>query len=201
MTVSIQRTTVRTARGLDTNGAPCTGTSRDKPCSVSRYNRINEGYKMRGYFEIGIYHTKTASNVGTLWRSAYQLGAAGIFTIGSRYPRQVTDTVKAERHIPMREYLEFGELIKNRPKGARIVAIEIGGKPLSETCHPEQAIYVLGAEDHGIPDRILKQCDMIVSIESLRTESYNVAVAGSLVMYHRFISRAKAPHRMKGYRP
>lgn len=31
----------------------------------------------RGYFEIGVYHPKTPMNVGTLWRSAYQLGAAG----------------------------------------------------------------------------------------------------------------------------
>jgi len=28
------------------------------------------------YFGIGIYQGKTESNVGTLWRSAYQLGAA-----------------------------------------------------------------------------------------------------------------------------
>ncbi len=36
------------------------------------------------YFEIGIFHPKTKENIGTLWRSAYQLGAAGIFTIGKR---------------------------------------------------------------------------------------------------------------------
>lgn len=31
---------------------------------------------MRGFFEIGIYRGKTPSNVGTLWRSASQMGAA-----------------------------------------------------------------------------------------------------------------------------
>lgn len=35
------------------------------------------------YFAIGIYHPKTEMNMGTLWRSAYQLGASYIFTIGS----------------------------------------------------------------------------------------------------------------------
>jgi tRNA(Leu) C34 or U34 (ribose-2'-O)-methylase TrmL len=44
------------------------------------------------YFEIGIYHPKTRNNVGTLWRSAYQLGASGLFTIGRRYERQSSDT-------------------------------------------------------------------------------------------------------------
>lgn len=48
---------------------------------------------MRGYFEIGIYNNKTPSNLGTLWRSAYQLGAAGIFVIGQRYPKQASDYI------------------------------------------------------------------------------------------------------------
>ena len=148
---------------------------------------------MRGYFEIGIYHTKTVANVGTLWRSAYQLGAAGIFTIGKRYPYQTSDTARAYRHVPMREFLTFEDFLSARPKAARLVGIEMGGKPLAEAFHPAQAIYILGAEDRGLPDNIIKQCDMLISIESLRTESYNVSVAGSLVMYSRYLSR-NAPH-------
>ena len=144
---------------------------------------------MRGYFEIGIYNIKTAINIGTLWRSAYQLGASGIFTIGKRYSEQASDTVKAYRHIPMREFLTFDEFCEARPKGARLIGIEMGGKPLSSYSHPEQAIYLLGAEDSGLPTDIMKQCDNVIAIETIKTESYNVAVAGSLVMYHRFISR------------
>ena len=34
------------------------------------------------YFEIGVYHPKKEVNIGTLWRTAYQLGASVIFTIG-----------------------------------------------------------------------------------------------------------------------
>jgi len=140
---------------------------------------------VRGYFEIGIYHTKTFSNVGTLWRSAYQLGASGLFTIGKRYPKQPSDTVKAFRHVPMREFLTFDDFIKARPKGAILIGIEMGGDPLSTFDHPQQAIYLLGAEDSGLPPYILKKCNLIVSVEAIRTESYNVAVTGSLVMYHR----------------
>ena len=66
---------------------------------------------MRGYFEIGIYHTKTSANVGTLWRSAYQLGAMGIFTIGKRYPKQASDTVKCFKHVPMREFVCFEDFL------------------------------------------------------------------------------------------
>ena len=147
---------------------------------------------MRGYFEIGIYHAKTVSNVGMLWRSAYQLGASGIFTIGKRYPNQASDTVKAFRHIPLREYLTFENFLAGRPKGSQLIAVEMGGQSLSEIKHPQQAIYLLGAEDHGLPPSILKKCNNTISIESERTESYNVAVAGSLIMYHRLISMKEA---------
>jgi len=144
---------------------------------------------MRGYFEIGIYHIKTASNIGTLWRSAFQLGAVGIFTIGKRYPKQASDTVKAYRHIPLREYTTFDEFYFSRPKSALLIGVEMGGIPLKNYHHPDQAIYLLGAEDHGLPDSILEECNSIISIESVRTESFNVAVAGSIIMYHRLMQR------------
>lgn len=146
---------------------------------------------MRGYFEIGIYHTKTASNVGTLWRSAYQLGAAGIFTVGKRYQRQASDTVKTCHHIPLREFIDIETFLENRPKGARIIGVEIGGEPLKHFHHPEQAIYLLGAEDTGLPSSVIKRCNSVVAIEAIRIESYNVAVAGSLIMYHRYLTRSR----------
>lgn len=138
---------------------------------------------MSGYFEIGIYNTKTEVNVGTLWRSAYQLGAQGIFTVGKRYKRQASDTPKAWRSIPLRNYLTIDEI--TIPFNAILVGVEMGGIPLAEFKHPKQAVYLLGAEDYGIPENILKRCHQVISIESIRLESYNVAVAGSIVMYDR----------------
>ena len=105
---------------------------------------------MRGYFEIGIYHTKTEINVGTLWRSAYQLGAAGIFTIGRRYKSQASDTPKTWRHIPMRHYTDFDDFSCHRPMDAVLIGIEMGGDLLHTCRHPQQAIYLLGAEDSGL---------------------------------------------------
>ena len=137
------------------------------------------------YFEIGIYHTKTEANIGTLWRTAYQLGAAGIFTIGRRYERQSSDTPKTPRHIPLRHYLTLDEFKANRPDGAVLVGIEMGGVPLRQFTHPKQAIYLLGAEDHGLPPEVFDYCNCIVSLEAVAMASYNVAVAGSIVLYHR----------------
>ena len=138
-----------------------------------------------GYFEIGLFYAKKEVNVGTLWRSAHQLGAAGIFTIGRRYQQQASDITKSKYHIPLRHYETFDECLSDRPEGAVLVGIETGGIPLSRFRHPTQAIYLLGAEDYGLPKKVLRQCNVVVSLESIGPPSYNVAVAGSIVMYHR----------------
>jgi tRNA(Leu) C34 or U34 (ribose-2'-O)-methylase TrmL len=140
---------------------------------------------MRGYFFIGIYQPKTAENVGTLWRSAYQLGAAGIFTIGRRYNGQCSDTCKAERHIPLFNYETFEQFQATRPYAAPLVAVEFGGVALEQFRHPQQAIYMLGSEDSGLPDFIIQAAQHHVQLSSVRQPSYNVAVTGSVVMYHR----------------
>ena len=139
-----------------------------------------------GYFEIGVYHPKTEINVGTLWRSAFQLGAQGIFTIGYRYKRQASDTANVMLQIPLRHYDSFDEFSKSLPMQASLIAVEMGGRKLENFVHPKQAIYLLGAEDYGLPQEILDKCRLVVSIGSMRTFSYNVAVAGSIVMYSRF---------------
>lgn len=137
----------------------------------------------RGFFEIGVWHGKTSTNIGTLWRSAHQLGASGIFTVGRRYRKQPSDTIKAWRSIPLRNYLTVDDM--ELPFDAMLVGVEMGGEPLSTFRHPKRCIYLLGAEDHGLAPDIVKRCHRMVSIESVRSQSFNVAVAGSLVMYDR----------------
>ena len=144
---------------------------------------------MSGYFEVGIYRAKTPQNVGTLWRSAYQLGAAGIFTIGHRYGHQVSDTLNTPHNIPLRQHDDWAAFMAARPPGAQLVGNEMGGVALSEFKHPPLAVYLLGAEDTGLPPHVLAACQSVVYIEAARTDSYNVAVAGSLVMYHRLLQR------------
>lgn len=146
----------------------------------------------RGFFEIGIYHPKTVTNLGTLWRSAFQLGASGIFTIGHRYQAMCSDTVKAWRHVPLRHFADFDAFNDARPRDARLIAVEMGGVSLRGYSHPQQAIYLLGAEDHGLPPEILARCQAVVSLDAVRTASFNVAVAGSLVMYDRLTKRGVA---------
>jgi len=139
----------------------------------------------RGYFGIGIYHAKKSENIGTLWRSAYQLGAAFIYTIGARYSKQAGDTMAAYRHIPLFQYTDFEQFRLAKPYECPLIGIEFGGVCLNEFKHPESAVYLLGAEDSGLPDEIQKQCQFMISLAAIRQLSFNVSVAGAIVMYDR----------------
>jgi tRNA G18 (ribose-2'-O)-methylase SpoU len=141
---------------------------------------------MRGFFGIGIYHPKTEMNVGTLWRTAYQLGAAFVFTVGQRYREQCSDTLKTWRHVPLLHYADAGDLVAHLPHDCRLIAVEMGGRGLVTYCHPERCVYLLGAEDYGLPPIVRTCCHGTISIGAVRTLSYNVAVAGALVMYDRY---------------
>jgi len=155
--------------------------------------------KMDGYFGIGILHPKTAQNVGTLWRSAYQLGASVLYTIGARYKSSSTDTLSVPARIPLIELDEWSSFAAwAAPKSAVWVCVEMGGTPLSEFVHPRNAIYILGSEDHGMPKSVVRGCREVVSLESEMYGSYNVAVAGSIVMYDRLMKTRKAEERQGG---
>ena len=109
----------------------------------------------------------------------------------------------------------------------------MGGEPLETFKHPDQAIYILGSEDTGLPDSIVQvplprsaptfppsPCFAFsetlrrllraltsrlrtrgaqaathhVALPSERYESYNVAMAGSIVMYDRIAKLRRGEH-------
>lgn len=139
----------------------------------------------RGYFGIGIYNGKNTANIGTLWRSANILGADFIFTIGHRYQKQCTDTMKTPRHIPLYHYKDGDDFFEHVPYNCPVVGVEIAENsiPLEKYHHRERCIYLLGAEDHGIPPAILDRCVDVVQL--IGDYCMNVSVAGSIVMYDR----------------
>ncbi len=140
---------------------------------------------MRGYFSIGSIHSKTEHNIGTLMRSAYNFGAAQIFTIGRRYKPQNSDTTQSWRHIPLYNYLNFDEFYNHIPYNCQLIAVELDtdAKPIKYFSHPERAIYLLGPEDGSIPRKILERCHCIIQLPG--KFCMNVAAAGSCVMFDR----------------
>jgi tRNA G18 (ribose-2'-O)-methylase SpoU len=137
------------------------------------------------FFGIGILHGKTPENLGVLWRSAQNLGASFIFTIGKRYAKQATDTHHAVHAMPYFHYATFEDFYGHLPKGARIVGVEMhdNAEALEHFEHPRRCVYLLGAEDHGMSKVAIEKSHHLVQFSS--TLSLNVAVAGSIVLYDR----------------
>lgn len=140
---------------------------------------------MRGFFGIGIQNTKTEMNIGTLWRSANILGASFIFTIGRRYKKQASDTMKSWKHIPLYNYDTLEDFYKSLPYDCRLVGVELDKTsiPVSDFRHPERCVYLLGAEDSGLSKEAIQRCHHLVQLPG--EYCMNVAVAGSIIMYDR----------------
>lgn len=138
-----------------------------------------------GYFGIGIYGSKTPSNVALLLRSAAINEAAFVFTVGKRYERHVADTGKFYNHLPVLNFTDAEDFFDHVPYCCPVVAVELceGSKNLVEYKHRRNCIYLLGAEDHGLPEHVLKRC--VETIQIPGKSCYNVAIAGSIVMYDR----------------
>jgi len=147
---------------------------------------------MRGFFAIGIENTKCESNIGSLFRTAHSMGAQYIFTIGNRYQRQQSDTTKSYNSIPLFSYKTFGEFKSSIPKSTKLIGIEIDdrGKKLYSFVHPERSIYLLGAEDIGLSEESINECDCIVEIPDCKY-CLNVAVTGSIILYDRLLKGNK----------
>lgn len=143
----------------------------------------------RGFFAVGVYHSKTEQNIGTLMRSAYLYGAAFVFTVGRRYKRQASDTVNATAHIPLFHFDTIDDLIGHLPNSTPLVGVELDprGEKLHEFKHPERAVYLLGAEDHGLPQPVIDKCHSLVEVAAVEAQSMNVATAGSIVIYDRHV--------------
>ncbi|WP_282032097.1 RNA methyltransferase [Winogradskyella eximia] len=143
------------------------------------------------FFGIGIQNGKTPENLGVLWRSAQNLGASFIFTIGNRYAKQACDTHNAVKSMPYFHYDTFEDFFSNLPKGTRLVGVELtdDALPLETFNHPRRCVYLLGAEDHGLSNKSIESSHFLIKFKSQL--SLNVSVAGSIVMYDRGIDKPR----------
>lgn len=146
----------------------------------------------RGYVGIGVYQGKTETNIGTLVRSAHAMGGTFVFTVGRRYESQPS-AVGQDRHIPILNFESVDALVEAMSPQAWLICVEMdsSARPLHTFVHPDQAVYLLGAEDHGLPEIILEAYP-VVQVPS--EWSLNVATTGSLVLYDRLVKQLDAEH-------
>ena len=65
------------------------------------------------------------------------------------------------------------------------MGVEIDDKAewLHEFEHPKRAIYLLGAEDTGLPEEVKEKCHFLIKLPG--NTSLNVGVTGSIVLHDR----------------
>lgn len=140
----------------------------------------------KNFYGLALYNPKTAKNVGSLIRTSHILGVSNIFIIGSRYKVQASDTTNATRTaIPTMHFDRFEEFTKYR-LACPLVGVELTPHAtlLQDFKHPRSCIYILGAEDNGLPVKILNECQHVIKLSG--EMSMNVAVASSIVLYDRY---------------
>lgn len=149
---------------------------------MSRVKAIKDDF---GFFGIGILNNSDEINIGTLWRSAYILGASFIFTVDKKYKQQGSDVTKSWTRIPLYHYQTVEELKDKLPYSTQLIGLEMGENsiPLGDYKHPDRVVYLLGNEISGLPPQTKEYCQALVKLPG--EYSLNVAVAGSIVMYDR----------------
>lgn len=151
----------------------------------------NNQYPHTAFYGIGVMHGTNPVNIGTLWRSAYIMGASFIFTVDKKYKKQSADVVVTPSRIPLYHYRDLDDLKSHLPHGAPLVGVELTDNAVfvSEFEHPRRAVYLLGSETNGLADKVLADCHRVVKLPG--DFSLNVAVAGSILMHDRI---SKIPH-------
>lgn len=137
-------------------------------------------------------HVQDPQNVGTLLRTAESVGVHGVLLPGRRAahvtPAVVRASSGATEHLLIANIGNLAQTMKLlRKEGVLVVGVEDDER----ACSFEQADYtlplalVVGAEGPGLARLTRDRCDMLVRLPMRgHLASLNVAVAGSVILYH-----------------
>lgn len=138
-------------------------------------------------------------NIGTLMRSAAALGVEAVFfgpgTADPYSPKALRATMGAVFQVPFFLTVNPETLVTWAERsGLEILCADShSGKPVWEAPMAGGFVLVLGSEREGVPRRLLDAAAVSVRIpQSQETESINVAMAGTAILYESLRQRAAA---------
>jgi 23S rRNA (guanosine2251-2'-O)-methyltransferase len=136
-------------------------------------------------------------NVGSLVRSAWNLGAIGMITTKSHSPGGSPAAHKVAsggfEHIPILEASNLhSELMTLKDLGFWVYGLaEEGSQSLVKTDFASKAILVIGSEESGLRKPVVSACDAVVSIpQAPGASSFNAAIAGAIAGFEFVRQRA-----------
>ncbi len=133
-----------------------------------------------------------APNIGSLFRTADTFGIEKLILCGDHIPfgRKMTKTSRATEKIVQYETQEkTSEVVENLKKeGYQIIALEItdNSTPIHQVQFSQEKpiALVIGDENFGVSEAILKKSDMIIHINMFgQNSSMNVVQATNIALY------------------
>ena len=121
-------------------------------------------------------------NIGAAVRAAAAAGAAGVVNTGNLdpwKPAALTSGVGLQFALPVARS-------DHTPQSDRqLVAVDLGGEPLSDFQLPDRALLAFGTERQGLTRKLLDSADNRVSIPMENgVSSLNLATSVAVVLYH-----------------
>jgi TrmH family RNA methyltransferase len=140
-----------------------------------------------------LHDVSDPGNVGTVLRAAQAFGAGPVVlserTADPFGPKAVRASMGAVFAVPVAR----AELDEAGPAlGLPAIALVPGaGKPLRDLDLSKPALFVLGAERSGLPERVVAACDEVahVTLAPGGPESLNVAMIATLCLYESAVHR------------
>ena len=141
-------------------------------------------------------------NVGSLMRSAWNLGARGVIvpkdnSAGGAPAAQKVATGAFE-HVAYAEVANLSaELISLKELGFWVYGLSETGQSIFKTDFAPKAVLVVGSEESGLRKPVLGACDALVGIPSSPSaSSFNASVAGALAGFE-FSRQRNLSQRLK----
>jgi RNA methyltransferase, TrmH family len=144
---------------------------------------------------IALRHVRAPGNLGTLIRTAAAVGAAGFFFVGNQIDPYDPAVVRASMGALFVQTLTRASLpeLKTwaRQHRVQVVGASPDGSALyTDVRYEARTILLLGEERAGLTADERTLCDQLVRIPmAVGTDSLNVGVAGSLLLYE--VARAR----------
>ena len=131
-------------------------------------------------------------NVGAIFRSAESFGIKKIFLLGATasptHPRAVRTACGCDEIVPY-EYIAIEDLstVVEGEAFNNIFALECGGKDINSFEFPSSGCCIIGSEEFGVSEELLRLSKAIVSIPMYGLKgSLNVSVAAGIALFKWF---------------
>jgi len=137
-----------------------------------------------------LHRVNNPSNLGAVVRTAEASGACGVFastrSADPFSPKAIRASAGSAFRMPIVSDVEFTNCVEEaRRAGIRIAAIDAKGTfGHTNVDWKTPTMLIFGSEAFGLPDELIDQADIVVSIEMASpVESLNLAVSAGIVLF------------------